>query len=102
MPDREIVFAKVRAALLDVIEEQGSAGASPSGSRRQIEVRLEHHLVEDLGVDSVNIASLTIALEDQFEDVLLLNDWIASASSPSELTVASLVDYLMELLAESG
>jgi acyl carrier protein len=63
-------------------------------------VQPEHHLVDDLGLDSANVASLTIALEDEFDEVLLLNDWIASASSPSDLTVDSLVDYLLDLLAE--
>jgi hypothetical protein len=32
--------------------------------------------------------------------MLLLSDWIAGASSPSDLTVASLVDYLLGVLAE--
>jgi acyl carrier protein len=89
MLDREEVLTKVRAALVNVLE-------------KDIDVRAEHHLVEDLGVDSVNIASLTIALEDQFDDILLLNDWIATASNPNELTVGSLVDYLIDLLSESG
>jgi acyl carrier protein len=87
MLDRDEILAKVRAALVDVLE-------------KDIDVRPEHHLVEDFGVDSVNIASLTIALEDQFDDILLLNDWIATASDPKELTVRSLVDYLSELLSE--
>lgn len=89
MLDRDEILTKVRAALVDVLE-------------KDIDVRPEHHLVEDLGVDSVNIASLTIALEDQFDDILLLNDWIATASDPNDLTVQSLVDYLIELLSESG
>ena len=90
MLDRDVVLTKVRTALLNVLEDTS------------VEVRPEHHLVDDLGVDSVHIASLTIALEDEFDDVLLLNDWIASASNPSELTVDSLVDYLIRLLSETG
>ncbi len=89
MLDRDEVLTKVRAALVDVLE-------------KDIEVRPDHHLVEDFGVDSVNIASLTIALEDQFDDILLLNDWIATANDPRDLTVGSLVDYLIELLSEPG
>jgi len=88
-PDRQLVLAKVRAALISVIEDD------------TVEVAPEHHLVDDLGFDSTSIATLTIALEDEFDDVLLLNDWIADAHNPSELTVASLVDYLHALLAET-
>lgn len=87
MVDRSEVLSKVRAALLRVVE-------------KDVEIQPEDHLVDDLGIDSVDIASLTIALEDQFDDILLLNDWIAAASNPSELTVASLVDYLVGLLSE--
>jgi acyl carrier protein len=88
MEERSIVLARVSSALLSVLED------------KSIRVQPGHHLVDDLGLDSANIASLTIALEDEFNDVLLLNDWIASASSPSDLTVDSLVDYLLDLLAE--
>jgi acyl carrier protein len=88
MEERSIVLARVRSALLSVLED------------KSIHVQPGHHLVDDLGLDSANIASLTIALEDEFNDVLLLNDWIASASSPGDLTVDSLVDYLLDLLAE--
>jgi acyl carrier protein len=91
MPDRDAVFAKVRAALRQVLGEKTPA-----------DVELRDRLVDDLGLDSMNVASLTIALEDQFDDVLLLNDWIAGARNPSELTVGSLVDYVATLLAETG
>jgi acyl carrier protein len=89
MPDRAVVFAKVRSALSQVLED------------RAADVRPQHRLVDDLGLDSMNVASLTIALEDEFDDVLLLNDWIAGARNPSELTVESLVDYLIGVLEES-
>ena len=89
MPDRAVVFAKVRSALSQVLEDKAA------------DVRPHHRLVDDLGLDSMNVASLTIALEDEFDDVLLLNDWIAGASNPSELTVDSLVEYLIGVLEES-
>lgn len=89
MLNRDETLQKVCHALSSVIAEDKP-------------IRPEHHLVEDLGLDSVNMASLTIALEDEFDEMLLLNDWIASASSPSELSVDSLVDYLMDLLAEAS
>ena len=90
MLDRDTVLAKVRRALASVLDDPG------------IDVRAEHHLVDDLGFDSTSMASLTIALEDEFDDVLLLNEWIAEAHHPSELTVDSLVTYLHRLLAEPG
>ena len=89
MPDRAVVLAKVRSALSRVLEDKTA------------DVRPHDRLVDDLGLDSMNVASLTIALEDEFDDVLLLNDWIAGASNPSELTVDSLVDYLIGVLEES-
>ncbi len=88
-PDRPAVLAKVRHAIAEVLADN------------RVEVKVADHLVDDLGLDSTSIASLTIALEDEFDEVLLLNDWIAEAHSPSDLTVDSLVDYLMGLLAES-
>jgi acyl carrier protein len=89
MADRSIVLTKVSRALQSVLED------------RAVDIRPEHHLVEDLGFDSAGIASLTIALEDEFDELLLLNDWIASASSPSELTVDSLVEYLLGVLPDA-
>ena len=88
MLDRDTVLAKVRRALTSVLDDPA------------IDIRAEHHLVDDLGFDSTSMASLTIALEDEFDDVLLLNEWIAEAHSPSELTVDSLVEYVLCLLAE--
>jgi acyl carrier protein len=88
MLDRDTVLAKVRTALQSVLDDA------------RLDVRPEQHLVDDLGFDSPKVASLTIALEDEFDEVLLLHDWIAAADGPSELTVGSLVDYLTELLAD--
>ena len=62
MPDRTTVIAKVQRALRNAREDE------------TIDVRPDHHLVEDLGFDSAGIASLTIALEDEFDEMLLLND----------------------------
>ncbi|HJQ83627.1 MAG TPA: acyl carrier protein [Candidatus Binatia bacterium] len=87
--DRTTVLAGVRRAVRSVRDED-------------TDVRPGDHLVDDLGFDSAGLASLTIALEDEFDDVLLLSDWIASAGSPSELTVESLVDYLLGLLGNGA
>jgi acyl carrier protein len=86
-PDRAAVLAKVRAAIRSVAGEQ-------------LAVRADDQLVDDLGFDSAAIASLTIALEDVFDEVLLLSDWIADAGRPSDLTVGSLVDHVLALLAD--
>ena len=86
--DRRTIVEKVCAALRD-------AGEDPA-----MPIRVEDHLVDDLGFDSTSIAVLTITLEDVFDEMLLLNEWIAAASSPSDLTVASLVDYVASVLAD--
>ncbi len=89
MLERKEVREKVGAALRSVVDDRA-------------EILPSSHLVDDLGLDSVHMATLTIALEDEFDEILLLNDWIASANSPSDLTVESLVSYLHDLLAEAG
>ena len=86
--DRRTIVEKVCAALRDAGEDPAMA------------IRVEDHLVDDLGFDSTSIAVLTITLEDVFDEMLLLNEWIAAASSPSDLTVASLVDYVASVLAD--
>lgn len=63
---------------------------------RRVEPR--HTLVTELGFDSLRLVTLSLALEETFEQPLLLNDWLACASDPSELTVASLSDFIWDLL----
>lgn len=53
-----------------------------------------HSLVDDLGFDSLGIVTLSVALEDRFCVPILLDGWIASVSSPSALTVASLTAWI--------
>jgi acyl carrier protein len=55
-------------------------------------------LVARLGYDSLRMASLAIALEDEFGRSLLLAEWIARAPDPEQLTVASLCEYIDENL----
>jgi acyl carrier protein len=54
----------------------------------------EYSLVADLGIDSMSMAMLGLALEDEFHCPILLNDWIAQHGNPESLTVGSLCDYL--------
>ncbi len=51
-------------------------------------------LVNDLGFDSLKIAGLALALENEFGEPLLLVDWVTRVADPSKLTVQSLCDYI--------
>jgi len=51
-------------------------------------------LVLDLGFDSLRIATLSIAIEEEFGAVILLNEWLSSVDDPDRLTVGSLANYL--------
>jgi acyl carrier protein len=55
-------------------------------------------LVARLGYDSLRMASLAIALEDEFGRPLLLAEWISRAPDPDALTVGSLCEYIGEIL----
>ncbi len=63
-----------------------------------ITVAPDDGFIEDLGFDSLKIANLSIALEEQFDDTILLSDWLGTVDNPLDLTVQSLVDYLGEVL----
>jgi len=88
MMSRELVVEKVLRAV---------AHSAKRGTRTPAE---NHHMVEDLGFDSLRMATLSIALEEEFDAPVLLNDWIASSEDRSRLTVSSLADYVMGLLDE--
>jgi acyl carrier protein len=51
-------------------------------------------LVEDLGVDSLALAELSIALEDVFGHPVFLGDVLADIEDPSRLTVGQLAEHL--------
>jgi acyl carrier protein len=57
-------------------------------------------LVARLGYDSLRMASLAIALEEEFGRPLLLAEWIARVPDPEQLTVGSLCEYVSEILDE--
>ena len=63
-------------------------------------VSLDQSFVQDLGFDSMSIALLALALEDQFDCTILLDGWIAQHSHPSALTVGSLCDYVTRALTD--
>jgi acyl carrier protein len=60
--------------------------------------RPDDSLVLDLGFDSLRISTLMISLESEFGQPLLLIEWVSRVEDPTELTVASLCDYIEELL----
>lgn len=56
----------------------------------------DQSFISDLGFDSMGIARLALALEDQFKRPILLDDWIAQEANPANLNVDSLCRYLAE------
>lgn len=75
------------------------AVASSSGLPEK-RIRESDSLVARLGYDSLRMASLAIALEEEFGRPLLLAEWIAGAADPEELTVGSLCDYIAEIVED--
>jgi acyl carrier protein len=67
----------------------------PHGPQR---VAVGDRLVDDLGFDSIRMASLSVEVEREIGEPILLNDWVGSVGDPSLLTVASLVDYVRTAL----
>jgi acyl carrier protein len=81
----DIVVASVRAAARHPLPAHITRGAS---------------IILDLGFDSMGIARLALALEDQLHQPILLDDWIARETGAATLTVDSLCRYLEEALGE--
>lgn len=54
--------------------------------------------VLDLGFDSLAMARLGLALEEQFGFPILLDSWLSSQSDPSALTVGSLRAFVVTRL----
>lgn len=59
-----------------------------------------HRFVDDLGFDSLGLVTLSVSLEDRFGVPILLDGWIGTASSPSDLTVGSLALWIGSSLEE--
>ena len=72
------------------------ARSCPGGQRT---VGVADRLVDDLGFDSIRIASLSVEMERELGEPLLLNDWVGAVGDPALLTVGSLVDYVRTVLA---
>lgn len=54
----------------------------------------DQSLVSDFAFDSLAIARLGVALEDQLGRRVLLDEWLQSCVDPQELTVGSLCAFL--------
>ena len=57
-------------------------------------LRPDARLMGDLGVDSLKVAELSVALEAAFDRAIFLGDLFAEVEDPSLLTVADLARYL--------
>ena len=77
------------------------SAAIRAASQRELPeaIAREHSLVADLSFDSMSMALLGLALEDEFHYPILLNDWIAQHTDPESLSVGSLCDYLNTVAA---
>jgi acyl carrier protein len=87
----DLAFAGVVAAIRKTLK-----GPAPP------RIELHHSFVQDLGFDSMSIALLGLALEDQFGRAILLDGWIAQHSHPASLTVQSLCAYVDSALSDDG
>jgi acyl carrier protein len=57
-------------------------------------LRPDARLMGDLGVDSLKVAELSVAMESAFDRAIFLGDLFAEVDDPSQLTVADLAHYL--------
>jgi acyl carrier protein len=58
----------------------------------------DHSLVLDLGFDSMKVALLSLALEEQLGRTILLERWLSCGANPATLTVGSLHQYVRQVL----
>ena len=80
---------RVKSAILKVMQ-------------KTVALRKLDSFVSILGFNSLRMVSLSLALEEEFGCQLLLNDWIASADDPRDLTVGSIYDYVEKVLADGA
>lgn len=80
--DFTTTFEKVRLALSEVADVP-LASISP-----------DVMLVQELNLDSISVVVLSIVLEEEFKESILLYEWVVAAEDHSQLTVQSLVEYV--------
>lgn len=86
------------STFIRVVDAIRSTALAPLPER----IEAHHSLVYDLGFDSMGVAMLSIALEDQFAFPVLLDTWIGAHDGPDGLTVGSLRAYMESLLDGSA
>ncbi len=60
---------------------------------RADDVRDDASLVDNLGLDSLDLAELSVSIREAYDD-LDLTDWYISSSSSGRDTIGSLVDFI--------
>jgi acyl carrier protein len=70
--------------------------------RTPVDLHDDMTFIGDLGYDSLRVASLSIALEEEFGQPILLNDWLAASDGPMSLTIGSLNAYIAEVFGEGS
>ena len=81
------VFARVRQAVVPLLPDDAArARALPGAS------------LLELGIDSLKVVELSLALEDTFQEPVFLPDWIGTVEQPQDLTLGSLAGYIHKLL----
>jgi acyl carrier protein len=58
------------------------------------DLREDQSLVDELSFDSMAMVRLGVALEDELDRAVLLDEWLQSCDDPGKLTVGSLCAYL--------
>ncbi len=77
------VFGKLEEVFQEVLSDNDD-----------VDFHREASIINDLSIDSLKVAELSILLEQKFEQSFFLSDWFTCKDDPQELTVASLVDYV--------
>ncbi len=67
-------------------------------SLEQNDIKLEMSLINDLSIDSIKVAELSILLEDQFQCPVFIPDLLAAYRDPYDITVEALVSFVSEQL----
>ena len=80
------------------VEESVVRAVARSCPDRGRVVTVTDRLVDDLGFDSIRIARLSIEIDDELGEHILLNDWVGAAGDPALLTVGSLVEFVRTIL----
>lgn len=86
----EIIFSKLKPILHKI---------SPDINKDDIS--MESLLINDLAIDSLKVAELSILLEDSFGKPFFVPDLIAKAENPYNISVKTLVIYIAKSLGNS-